>query len=389
MDLSFKQEYEQIQAVKLAREAHTAVCHPLGYIDIRGRRVLNLSSFDYLDLCNNPRVKRAAIAELEASGVGVSSPRLASGWREAHAAAEFRLASFFGSETALLLSSRTQATLSLFSNLLTERDAVLFDESAQSAVADAAYLVNAQVFNFRTEDPHSLAIELERARGARRRIVLVEALSAFSGQACNIRKILDISTRGAATLVIDETLAVGALGLRGAGLSEGLPSREGILAIVCDLSFGLCGFGAVIATSKAARGLVVSRSRTLSTEAPIPSHLASAVESSLNAVELSPVERAAVLQRAERLRYGLRELGLLREVDFPSPIVAVPFEKRSLAHEFAEALFQRGFLGELVPRGTTLSESVGVRFVMRSVIQDAAVEGLLQAVSDIRSRIPA
>ncbi len=387
MDPLLKQEYEQLQAFRLARETHAAACYPQGYLALRGKRVLDFTSFDFVGLAQHSAVKRAAIAAIEADGLGTASPRLSSGSRDAHANCEFKLASFFGTEAALLFSSRAQATLSLFSNFLTERDAVVFDEAAQSVVGDAAFLVHAQTYNFRVDNPQSLAVELEKSRGARRRVVFVETLSPFSGQDCNLEKILEICLRGQALLVIDESYAVGSIGIRGGGRAEALPSREGVLATISDLSLGLGGYGGAIATSRLLRDLVVSRSRMFTVEASLPPALAASNQAAIEALELMPVERAMVLERATRLRAGLKELGLTRDVLLQSPIVAIVFERRMIASEFAEALFQKGFLCDVVPRGTTLSDAASVRFVIRFSHSESIIEQLLQAISDIKARI--
>lgn len=363
-------------------ESHTAVSHPLGVIDIRGRRVVDFTCWDYFGLANHVRVKRAAQSGIESSGITEASPRLSSGTRDEHTRVEFRIAKFFGTQSALLSQSRNQAILSFFSSVLNEHDALFVDESSQSVVNDAAYLMQTPTFNFHSDEPDSLSAEFEKAKFARRKFVFVETLSAYSGMLCPLERLVEACVRAGAILVLDESNAVGAIGLRGAGLSEQLPSREALMAIICDLSRGIGSYGGAIACSRECRDLILSRSRYLATECGPPAFLAAATEAALDVVELAPIDRESIAARATRLRTGLSQ-----EHQGGSPIVSVAFEKISAAIEFASGLFQKGFYCDVVPRGTYLSEAASVRFIIRTVHSATVVEEVLQAVSDIKARI--
>lgn len=382
-----REEVEQLQALKLGRELHVTLRLGAGVSEIRGRRVIDFTNWDFLGLATNSRVKRTAQATIEQSGLGVSSSRLSSGTSDEHVNCEGRLSKFFRTESALLFSSRNQALFTLVASLLGERDAIFFDELTTAPVGDAAYLVHAQVHNFKSDDVSSLEIELEKARFARRKVIYVETLSPISSREPDMAKLVLMALKHNAELLVDESFALGTIGIRGAGRSEELVAKDGILAVIADLSLGAACFGAAVASPSLLREFLVLRSRMLANECAIPSSFAAAICTSLDTLELQTLERSSVLQRARRLRDGLIEIGLARAQQFDSPIVAINFEKRSIAADFAAAIFQRGFMADVVPRGTSLSESFVVRFLVTLAHTDQQIDSLLQAVLDIRARV--
>ncbi|MBN8548539.1 MAG: pyridoxal phosphate-dependent aminotransferase family protein [Deltaproteobacteria bacterium] len=383
-----KQELEQLQALKLLRELHPAVRLNGGLAEIKGKRVVDFTSWDFLNLSFDPRVKRSAQKRIEESGIAASSPRLSTGSTDVHASTELRLSKFLGTDSALLFSSKNQALLTLITSLLTERDVVLLDELSQSPASDAAFLVNAQATHFDSQKPESLEAELEKQRFARRKLIVIETVSSITGKPVDLPRLLLVAKKFDADVVLDESFAIGGFGIRGSGLSDGLILRDGILCVIADLSIGLACYGAAIAGSKVLSDYLLSRSRTFSTETAFPHSIAAAVDTALDIVELQPMQRESLLLLSAKLQTGLSELGFLPAGTVRTPIVSLQFSKRSLASEFAASVFQRGFLVDVVPRGTQFNDSAIVRMVLRSSHSDKQIEQFLQSIADIKSRLP-
>lgn len=358
-----------------------------GLVETRGRQLVDFTCWDYLSLNENSKFRRSAQTAIEQFGVGSASPRLSTGTQDSHLTCELRLARFFGTDSALLFSSKPQAVFTLLTTLLSEQDVVLYDEFCQSPVVDAAFLVQAHAHPFRVEDPTSLELELEKSRFAQRKIIFIEALSPVTARSVDLNKLALIARKHGASIVIDESYAVGATGLRGAGLSELLLSNDVLAAVICDLSLGLCSYGACVAGSSDLRTYLLSRSKVLSSECAPPAAFVSAAEKAIDIIELQTLAREMICARAQRLTSGFAELGLTKLSGEKSPITFILFEKRSLASEYASSILHKGFLADVVPRGTQLSESCCVRFVIRAAHTEQQIDTLLQATSDIRQRL--
>ena len=63
-------------------------------VEVDGRRLVNLSSNDYLGLTHHPRLRKAALAAVEDFGVGSGAVRTIAGTLSMHEALEAELAEF-------------------------------------------------------------------------------------------------------------------------------------------------------------------------------------------------------------------------------------------------------------------------------------------------------
>ena len=76
---------------------------PISVID--GKKVVNLTSNNYLDLANHPKLKAAAKAAIDKYGVGTAAVRPIIGTMDIHLELERKLAAFKGTEAALVFQS--------------------------------------------------------------------------------------------------------------------------------------------------------------------------------------------------------------------------------------------------------------------------------------------
>src|SRR4051812_15958191 len=76
---------------------------PVSVVD--GRKVVNLTSNNYLNLTEHPRLIAAAKAAVDANGVGTAAVRPIIGTMDIHLALEEKLAKFKGTQAALAFQS--------------------------------------------------------------------------------------------------------------------------------------------------------------------------------------------------------------------------------------------------------------------------------------------
>jgi 7-keto-8-aminopelargonate synthetase-like enzyme len=356
-------------------------------IEIRGKRTIDFTSFDFFNLRQDPRLKKAALAGIEAAGFGSSSSRLLSGTSLAHVVAEKRLASFLMEEDAVFFSSRNQSTLSLITALLGERDAVLVDEICQSPVVDAAYLVGAESHVFNADVPASLISGLEKTTESRRILVFFESLSPITGQVRDVPVLLSAASRHGAFVVLDESSAIGSIGLRGAGACDFFNLQPGEFARQVDLSMALCSYGAAICASKELISYLVNKSRTFFAEAAPPPTLALIAERCIDIIELSTHLRQQMLSLASLLRSEVKQSGFSVVESGSGPIVSIQLKSYEAAKELALALFSRGVLVDALKTGITRSESAVVRFIITASHTELQIMQALSALAQIQPRI--
>ena len=72
-------DLQRLRDAGLWRDVRTIKSLPDGWCEVDGRRVRNLSSYDYLNLAHDPRLIAAAKEALDEFGVGAGASALVSG----------------------------------------------------------------------------------------------------------------------------------------------------------------------------------------------------------------------------------------------------------------------------------------------------------------------
>ncbi|MEZ4363660.1 MAG: 8-amino-7-oxononanoate synthase [Kofleriaceae bacterium] len=268
-----------------------------------GRVVVDFSSNNYLGLAGDERVRVAAMAELERSGVGAAASRLIM-THEAHEALEAELAVWLGVEQVLLFNSGYAANVGLLSALASAGDVVFSDELNHASIIDGCRLSRARVVVYRHGDLGELERGLRTAPEARK-FVVSESLFSMDGDVAEVRRLRELADVWGATLVLDEAHALGVLGPQGRGVA----ARVGVAAdvLVGTLGKALGSHGAFVATSAPVARLLWNRARSLVFSTGMPPAVAAASLAAVALVrgEVGEGRRAVVARNIASLRSRL------------------------------------------------------------------------------------
>lgn len=382
-----KVELDAIAKAGRLKQFHARVSRVGTKINIRGGDLVDFTSWDFFNLGQNPKVKRALHSEIEQHGIASAASRLSSGTSPAHLSAEARIASFLGLEGAVLFSSHNQAVLSLLSAILSDRDCVIVDDVIQSPVQDAAYLVDAESLHFNSSDPDSLAKVLESAKGYKRKVIYIESVSPTTGVPVDLEAIIESISRSDVELIVDESYALGILGLRGAGVVEStrLPLKK--LTIVGSLARGIGVYGGFIAGSSILIQYLINRSKTFQSENVVPSGIAASIEAALNLVELEQAGRETLGKLAADFRRELKRSGVNVDDNVKTPVVCINTDKFVQAFEIFKGLIEKGFLVEALSNGLILNDGGIVRLLLNSSHTESEVTACLAALRDLWKRV--
>ena len=115
---------------------------PVSIID--GKKVINLTSNNYLCLTTHPKVKAAAIAATRKWGVGSAAVRSIIGTMSIHDELEKRLAEFKGTAASVLLQSGFSTNTAVCQTLMNSpEDLLISDELNHASIIDGARLAKA------------------------------------------------------------------------------------------------------------------------------------------------------------------------------------------------------------------------------------------------------
>jgi 8-amino-7-oxononanoate synthase len=101
---------------------------------VNGHRVVLAGTNNYLGLSYDPRCIKAATAAAEKWGTGTTGSRMANGTFTEHLALEQELASFHGTDHAIVFTTGYSATQGMCSTLAGPGDVILMDADSHASI---------------------------------------------------------------------------------------------------------------------------------------------------------------------------------------------------------------------------------------------------------------
>ncbi len=383
-------EWDAFVGDELARRAEQGLLRRLRPLDRRGgwvvtedgRRLLNLSSNDYLGLARHPTVVEAA-ARAARRGAGATASRLIVGHDPACAALEEKLAAFKGTEAALVFSSGYAANLGALAALLDREAAVFSDRLNHASIWDGIRLSGAQLHRYGHRDVDHLARLLEEAerRRVRRKLIVTDTVFSMDGDVAPLAEIVELKERFGAALMVDEAHAEGVLGGHGEGYAHelGLGDRVDLHMGTFSKAFG--SHGAHVAGRSSWIAYLTNRARSFVYTTALPPAVIGASDAALDLVRQADEERAGLRRRAERFRARLGELGL--DVgDSATQIVPILVGEAEPALELSRALEESGVLAVAIRPPSVPPGTARLRFSLTADHSDTDLERVVEAVSE-------
>src|SRR3989475_2700790 len=216
-----------------------------------GRRMLLLSSNNYLGLATHPALRAAATAAIARYGCGTGASRLIAGHLDLHAAVEAKLAAFKDTEAALLFPSGYQANVGTISALVGRGDHVYSDALNHASIIDGCRLSQASVHVYPHRDVRALEADLAASAPGGRRLIVTDSVFSMDGDRAPLAALAALAEQYHSWLMVDEAHATGVLGARGAGLAEADGVSERVDVHLGTLGKALGSAGAYVAGSRA------------------------------------------------------------------------------------------------------------------------------------------
>jgi glycine C-acetyltransferase len=211
-------------------------------LDQQKRKVINLTSYNYLGLSSHPEVIQAAHEALDKYGTGASGAPLLSGTFDLHVKLAKKLAEFKDKEDCLLFSNGLAGNMGAIQGILRKGDYFILDEKCHKSLVDGGTLSGALMLFFQHNDMDSLAQMLEKAKG-KRTLVAVEGVYSMDGDLVKLPEVVELCQQFNAAIYIDEAHSTLMFGPNGKGVAEhfGLEDKMGVSFGTFSKSFGVVG----------------------------------------------------------------------------------------------------------------------------------------------------
>lgn len=282
-------------------------------VRIGGREMLVYSSYNYLGLLHHPHILKRSMDALEQWSTGTHGVRVLSGTTKLHVETEAKLASFMGTEDAIVFSSGFMANLTSLDALTSRHDLIISDQLAHASIIDGCRISEAEFQRFRHNDVE----DLERLLKARREksadcgiLVIVDAVYSMDGDVCPLPDLSKVCRKYEAWLVVDEAHSLGVLGKTGKGILEyfGMPLSS-IDILTGSLAKTIPSVGGYVAGSKDLITYLRNNARGFVFSAAVPPAALGAIIGSVEVMETEKWRLDKVRSNITRFVGGLNRLG--------------------------------------------------------------------------------
>jgi glycine C-acetyltransferase len=356
---ALRKELENIQQAGLYKNERI-ITTPQGALikTSDGAEVINFCANNYLGLSSHPRVIEAAKRAIDTHGFGMSSVRFICGTQDIHKELEAKISSFLGTEDTILYAAAFDANGGVFEPLFGSEDAIISDELNHASIIDGVRLCKAMRYRFKHNDMVDLEKQLEdaKAAGAKQMIVVTDGAFSMDGTIAQLDKICALADRYEALVMTDECHATGFIGKTG----RGVPEYRGVIGKV-DIITGTLGkalggaSGGFTSGRKEIIEMLRQRSRPyLFSNTLAPSITGASIEV-FNMLEETTILRDTLEKNTTYFRKAMTNAGFDIKPG-EHPIVPIMLYEASLAQKFADRLLKKGiyvigFFFPVVPKG--------------------------------------
>jgi glycine C-acetyltransferase len=327
-------------------------------ITIRGKKLVNLSSNNYLGLATDERLKKVAIEAIKEYGVGAGAVRTINGTLDLHVKLEEKLAKFKGTEAAIAYQSGFNCNMAAISAVMDKNDAILSDELNHASIIDGCRLSKAKVIRFNHSDMEDLRAKAKEAKesGQYKKIMIItDGVFSMDGDVCKLPEIVEIAEEFDMMTYVDDAHGSGVLG-KGAGTVKhfGLQDKVDFQMGTLSKAIGVVG-GYVAGTQNLIDWLKVRSRPFLFSTSLTPADVTACTEALdllMNSTELQD----KMWENSAYLKDNLKKLGF--DIgDSETPITPVIIGEEQATQDFSKRLYEEGVYAKsivfpTVPRGT-------------------------------------
>ncbi len=217
---------------------------PGAWMQVDGKRVLNLCTNNYLGLASDKRLALAAKQAVDDFGVGPTAVRSIAGTLALHIELERAIAAFKGVEAALYLQGGFVANQAALVPLVGREDVIFSDRLNHASIIDGARLSRAKIVVYEHVDTDDLEAKVkEHLPQHRRGLVVTDGVFSMDGDIAPLDKIYAVAETYGLMTMVDDAHGEGVLGKGGRGIVDhfGLLGKFDVEIGTFSKAFGVVG----------------------------------------------------------------------------------------------------------------------------------------------------
>jgi glycine C-acetyltransferase len=360
-------------------------------VSVDDRRLISLSSNDYLGLTHHPRLKEAALQAVRDFGAGSGAVRTIAGTMTLHEELERDLATFKGTEATLTFQSGFTANTGVIPTITGEQDLIVSDELNHASIIDGMRLSKAPRKIYRHADTSHLRTILDEAvengregTGLPYRLILVVTDGVFSmdGDIAPLPGIVEAAESANAAVFVDDAHASGVLGRDGRGSIDHFGLHGRVAIQVGTLSKAVGVLGGYVAGSQDLRDILVQRARPFLFSTSHPPAVAAACREAIRVMQDEPELHERLWANTRHFKSELTRLGFDTGRS-ESPITPVMMGDPDTASRFSQRLFEEGVFAQPVVFPTVAIDKARIRTIVTAAHSHSQLDQALEAFATV------
>ncbi|KXZ39386.1 2-amino-3-ketobutyrate coenzyme A ligase [Alkalithermobacter thermoalcaliphilus JW-YL-7 = DSM 7308] len=324
---------------------------------INGKKVINLSSNNYLGFANHPRLKQAAIDAINLYGAGAGAVRPIVGNMKIHDELEQILARFKREEAVLVFQSGFNCNAGTIQAVTEEGDLIISDELNHASIIDGARLSKAKKTTFKHSDMDDLERILKENKDKyKKMLIITDGVFSMDGDIAKLPEIVELAEKYKAMTYVDDAHASGVLGENGRGTVDHFDLHGRVDFTIGTLSKAIGVVGGYVAGKKVTIEWLINRGRPFLFSTALPPAVVGACIEAIKMLMESSEYTDRLWENATYFKKNIKDCGF--DIgQSQTPITPIIIGDESKTKDFSKKLFEKGvFVSPIVfptvPKGT-------------------------------------
>lgn len=342
------------------------------FIYYRGKKLLNLSSNNYLNFADNSSLTREFLEVVgDKYSFGSASARLLTGTLPVYNELENLLANLYGKDSALLYNSGYHANVGISSALNKKGDVIFSDKLNHASIIDGMQLSQGKFFRFPHNDMEALEKLLIREReNYNDAFIVTESVFSMDGDIADLDKIVELKKKYNCGLIIDEAHAFGVFGQRGLGVAEELNLIKDVDLIVGTFGKAVGSMGAFVVGSRVLIDYLINKSRSFIFSTALPP------------INIAFSKWIIETQIPKTLQKRRRMLEIAKNMGSQSHIIPVIVGENKDTVDLCEVLFHNGYFTLPIRPPTVPVGTSRIRLSLTCEIEEDELDVLKEKISE-------
>lgn len=318
------------------------------WIEVDGKRVLNLCSNNYLGFANNEILRKAAKNAIDSFGVGPAAVRTIAGTMTVHKVLEAKLAAFKGVEAAISYQSGFCSNLATVPALVGKEDLIFSDELNHASIIDGCRLSRAKIVRFDHCSPESFRerlVEFKDHPG--KKMMITDGVFSMDGDIAPLDQLVEVAEEFDIITMVDDAHGEGVLGKAGRGIVDhfGLHGRVDIEIGTMSKAFGVVG--GYVAGKKVIVDYLHQKGRPFLFSSAVTPADVSACIAAVDILQKSGELVERLWANADYFKKNMKSQGFDLGLS-ETPITPVMIGDAKVASDFSKRLFEEGVFAQSI-----------------------------------------